>query len=410
MSTDSAQVAPGGVGLASSPASAAAPARSKRPLVLLLIGALAGGGGLAWYVTHRGLEGTDNAQVDADVIAVPARQGGIVAKVLFVENQQVKAGDLLAELDDAPPKAKLAQAEANLLAAEAAVDASEADTQVVETNAVGNKSVAEASLQTASTGAATTADQIREAEVQIQSAEVSLKQATSERDRARSLATQGALPQAQLDQAETGASLAASNLEGARARLATMRLSAAQARSRVVEASVRVKQSSDVATQVKLAQARVRSARAQVEIARASRDLAKLDLSYTRILAPHDGVVSKKTIAVGQSVAAGQAIVQLVTPQRWVTANFKETQMSHMRPGQPAHMEADAFPGLKIVGEVESVSGATGSRFTLLPPDNATGNFTKVVQRVPVRIKVQDSPGVVLRPGMSLELTVDTRK
>jgi membrane fusion protein (multidrug efflux system) len=386
-------------------------ARSKRPLVLLLVGALAGGGGLAWYVTHRGLEGTDNAQIDADVVAVPARQGGGVAKVLFAENQQVKEGDLLAELDDAPPKAKLAQAEANLAAAEAAVDASEADTQVVETNAVGNKSVAEASLQTASTGAATTADQIREAEVQVQGAEVSLKQAISERDRARSLATQGAVAQAQLDQVETAASLATSNLEGARARLATMRLSAAQARSRVVEASVRVKQSSDVATQVKLAQARVRSAKAQVEIARASRDLARLDLSYTKIVAPHDGVVSKKTIAVGQAVGAGQTIVQLVTPGRWVTANFKETQVSHMRVGQPVHLEADAYPGVAITGEVESFSGATGSRFTLLPPDNATGNFTKVIQRMPVRIKLQDPPaGVVLRPGMSLELTVDTRK
>jgi membrane fusion protein (multidrug efflux system) len=344
------------------------------------------------------------------VIAVPARQGGVVARVLFTENQQVKAGELLAELDDEPLKARLAQAEANLAAAEAAVEAAEADSQVVETNAVGNKSVAEASLQTASTGAATTADQIREAEVQVQAAEVSLKQAASDRDRARSLASQGAMAQAQLDQAETAASLAGSGLEGARARLATMRLSAAQARSRVVEASVRVKQSSDVATQIKLAQARARSARAQVEIAKASRDLARLDLSYTKILAPHDGVVSKKSIAAGQAVAPGQTIVQLVTPQRWVTANFKETQVARMRPGQPVHLVADAFPGLTLTGEVESFSGATGSRFTLLPPDNATGNFTKVVQRVPVRIRVQEVPGVALRPGMSLELTVDTRK
>jgi membrane fusion protein (multidrug efflux system) len=147
-----------------------------------------------------------------------------------------------------------------------------------------------------------------------------------------------------------------------------------------------------------------------VATAKALRDLAALELSYTKILAPHDGVVSKKSIAEGQSVSAGQGIVQLVTPGVWVTANFKETQLEHMHVGQVATFSVDAFPSIKVKGEVESLSGATGSRFTLLPPDNATGNFTKVVQRLPVRVKVTSVPdGVVLRPGMSVELTVDTR-
>jgi membrane fusion protein (multidrug efflux system) len=143
---------------------------------------------------------------------------------------------------------------------------------------------------------------------------------------------------------------------------------------------------------------------------RAVRDLALLDVSYTHILAPHDGAVSRKTVNEGQSVGAGQPVVQLVTPEIWVTANFKETQVGRMRVGQPAHFSVDAFPGVELEGDVQSLSGATGARFSLLPPDNATGNFTKVVQRVPVRVHVRDVPaGVTLRAGMSVDLTVDTR-
>ena len=136
-----------------------------------------------------------------------------------------------------------------------------------------------------------------------------------------------------------------------------------------------------------------------------------LDLSYTRIFAPSDGVLSKKSINVGQMLSSGQSIVQLVTDKLWVTGNFKETQVAPMRVGQPASIEVDAFSGSSIVGEVESFSGATGAKFTLLPPDNATGNFTKVVQRVPVRVRLHELPaGITLRPGMSVDLTVDTRK
>ena len=139
--------------------------------------------------------------------------------------------------------------------------------------------------------------------------------------------------------------------------------------------------------------------------------MAALDLSYAKIFAPSDGVVSKKSINVGQMLSPGQSIVQLVTDKLWVTGNFKETQVAQMRVGQPATVEVDAFSGTSLAGEVESFSGATGAKFTLLPPDNATGNFTKVVQRLPVRVRLHHiHEGVALRPGMSVELTVDTRK
>lgn len=389
------------------------PPRSKAPKIFGIVLTVAALGGTGWYLAHRGLESTDDAQIDADVVSVPARTAGLVVKVHFTDNQFVKAGDVLAELDPEPAKARLAQAEAALEAAKASADAADADTQTSDINARGNKSVAEASLQTASASATSTQQQIAEGEAAVQAAEVSMRQATLDRDRNKTLFEQGAISQAQFDQAQTSFDAASASLSAAKARLSTLRASVVSARSRIQEANARVQQTSDVDVIVKQSQARARAAHAQVETAKAARDLAALDLSYTTIVAPQDGIVSKRSIAVGQMVAASQPIVQLVPSNTlWVTGNFKETQISKMKPGQPAHFQIDAFPGFTIEGEVESFSAATGSKFTLLPPDNATGNFTKVVQRVPVRIKLKQAApaGLSLLPGMSVELTVDTRK
>jgi membrane fusion protein (multidrug efflux system) len=371
---------------------------------------LVGGAGL-WYITHRGLENTDNAQIDGEVVSVPARLGGVVAQVLFSENQRVKAGDLLATLDSAPTQARLAEAEANVLSALAQADAADATARVAETNAVGDKSVADASLITASVGAASSSDQIKEAAAQLESAQTSLAQAQVDHGRAQRLLDTGAISRAEFDRSDTQLKVAESAVDVARARLTSIKSSAVQAQSRVVEAQAKAKISNDVATQIALAHARAKAARAQVDTAKAARDLAALDLSYTQIFAPSEGTVSKKSINVGQMLAPGQSIVQLVTDKLWVTGNFKETQVAKMRVGQAAHIEVDAFSGTPLSGEVESLSGATGAKFTLLPPDNATGNFTKVVQRLPVRVRLRDLPaGVALRPGMSVDLTVDTRK
>jgi membrane fusion protein, multidrug efflux system len=389
----------------------AARPRSRKRVILLSI-VLAVGGGLGGYgYVQRGIEQTDDAQVDADLVAVPARTAGVIAQVHFRENQAVKAGTLLAELDAIPLKVALAQSEAALAAAQAAADGADAEAELAATQALGNQEVARAILATSSAGARASQDEIREGEAQVATAEAQQKQALLDLERAESLFSRGAFTKAQHDQAATAKQVADGALAVARARLSSLHLARAQSQSRVVEASAKLKVSDSVQTLIRQAKARAASAHAQVETARAARDMAALELSYTQILAPHDGIVSKKSINEGQAVGRGQTIVQLVPSERWVTANFKETQLARMKPGQTVKLTADAFPDAVLEGEVQSFSGATGARFSLLPPDNATGNFTKVVQRVPVRIRLHDLPaGVALRPGMSVEVSVDTNE
>jgi membrane fusion protein, multidrug efflux system len=384
--------------------------RSKKRAFLLVVGLgiAAATGGFAY--SQQGIEGTDDAQLDADVIAVPSRASGTIARVLFADNQEVKAGTLLAELDAAPLKVALAQAEAALSAAQAVADGADAEAELAATNALGNQQVARAILATNAAGARASEDEIRQGEAQVATAEAQRNQAAIDLARANALFERGAFTRAQHDQATTGKQVADSMLAASRARLSTLLLARAQSQSRVAEASAKVKVSDSVDTLIRQAKARAASAHAQVETARAARDMAALELSYAQTFAPRDGVVSKRSINEGQAVSRGQAIVQLVPKERWVTANFKETQLAHMLPGQSVEVVADAYPDVTLSGEVQSFSGATGARFTLLPPDNATGNFTKVVQRIPVRIRLNDVPeGLALRPGLSVEVRVDTR-
>lgn len=390
-------------------AQAARPKPRGKALGLLALLAAAGGG---YWFAHRGFESTDDAQIDADVVAVPARTGGAVVAVAFTDNQVVKAGDLLLELDAAPAKARLAQAEAELIAAMAAADAADATARLAESNAKGQKAVAEASLTGASVAVVATADQIAEAKASLTSMKATRDKTRLELERTKTLVQSGAIPGAQLESAQAAYDSAEAAVTQAEARVATIKTNTSQAQAKVVEASAKLGQVDTVDAQIAEAKARAAATRARIATATALRDLAQLELSYTTIRAPRAGVVSKRTVAVGQMVAAGQAIVSIVpTDAVWVTANFKETQLAKMRVGQPVTFTIDAYGGRELHGHVESFSGATGAKFALLPPDNATGNFTKVVQRVPVRIKIQDMVNdLVLRPGMSVELTVDTRK
>jgi membrane fusion protein, multidrug efflux system len=386
----------------------------RRVVMLSLLGAFLASGA-AWWIMHRGLEATDDAQLDADVVAVPSRASGTVTAVHFIDNQRVEAGALLVELDDAQVKAKLAEAEAEVLGARASADAAHATAELTERNASAGRTIARASLNGAAVAVTATSDQIVEATANLASANAQRNKAKLDLDRTKQLFSSDAIASAQMEAAQTTFDSAQAVVDQAEARIITLKSSTSQARARVSEASARLGQASEtLPSQVAEAKAKLASSEASVATAEAMRDLARLELSYTKIVAPHAGIVSKRSVAQGQLVSAGQSVVMLVPDARqhgavWVTGNFKETQLLHMRIGQPATLIVDAYRR-ELHGKVESFSGATGARFALLPPDNASGNFTKVVQRVPVRVKLDEVPGdLLLIPGLSVELTVDTR-
>lgn len=407
-----APAAPAGVedsAVTTAPAPVPAPQRKgKRSLVwVAVVAVLLGVGG--YMYSQRAIESTDDAQVDADVLSVPARLNGTVRAVHFEENQRVQAGQLLAELDDAPARARVAQAQANLAAARAAAHAAELQAELAQTNAKSGLAVATAGLKSSTVSAQSSQAQIAEAEARVQSAKAKLAEADLNVTRTEALFQRGAAAGSLLDQQRTAQEVARTELTRAQATLASMKLAREQAQSRIAEAQAKWSQSNQVDALVNEAQARAEQAQAAVETAQAQLQLAELDLSYTKIVAPMAGTVSKKSVNVGQNVSVGQGIVQLVPDAYWVTANFKETQLSNMRVGQPVTISVDAYPGHTLTGHVESFSAATGSRFALLPPDNASGNFTKVVQRVSTRIHLDRVPdGLQLRPGMSVEAEVDT--
>jgi membrane fusion protein (multidrug efflux system) len=314
---------------------------------------------IAWAVVRwrHGLTHirTDNAQVEGHVVPVLARVNGYVLAVGVGENQQVAAGDTLVRLDDREAVQRLAQAEADLQAA------------LSSQGQRGRVGQAEA--------------QIAAARAAVDQAEANAKRTRQDADRIRRLAARGIVSSSSLDAAVSAQDAAAAALEAAR-------------------------------KQVLAAEAAWSGAGSRVTAARAGVERARLDLSYTALVAPRGGVVSRKVVEVGQYVMAGQGLMAVVPlDEVWVVANLKETEIREVGPGDRAEIEVDAYPGRRFRGHVESLSPATGARFSLLPPDNATGNFTKVVQRIPVRIRI-DGPfdgAHPLRPGMSVTATVITK-
>jgi len=345
---------------------------TKKRIVLLVVG-LALLAGLVWGVKQwlygRSHESTDNAQVDGHLVPVLSKVSGYVTRVNVAENDRVRADSVLVTIDEREYAVRLAQADADLAAARAAAGGGGVEGQAQA--AVANASGQQAAL-TANTAAA----------------RANLVKAENDLRRMRELVANQVVSRQQLDAAQAAA-------DAARAQLTAAQNNAGAAGAGVANA-----------------QAGVRLAQARLASMQAARDNAQLQLSYTKITAPVGGIISRKQVEVGQLVQAGQPMLTVVSDTGvWITANFKETQLVDIKVGQPVELEVDAYGGCTAAGKVESLSAATGAKFALLPPDNATGNFTKVVQRVPVRVAVEKGCGAdkPLRPGMSVVAHVDVK-
>jgi membrane fusion protein (multidrug efflux system) len=353
-------------------AQAAPSSNGKRNRVLPILGVLALAGviwaGKTWAY-NRTHENTEDAQVDGSIVPVLAKVGGFVKAVSVVENQQVKTGDPIVRIDDAEYAARRAQAEADLAAATFVAGGRGIDGQ------------AEAQVRSAQS-------QRLVIDAQIQAARAAQQKASADLARARELSAKQIISKQQFDASQATDEQATANLAALE------------------------RQANMASAQLANAEAGTNLARARVAGARAARDNAALQLSYTKVSAPLPGTVSRKQVEVGQLIQPGQPLLTLVADTLvWITANFKETQLADIRVGQAVEVDVDSYPGCVAKGRVQSVSAATGARFALLPPDNSTGNFTKVVQRVPVRIEVTKGCGAErpLRPGMSVTAHVAIR-
>ncbi|HEY3817771.1 MAG TPA: HlyD family secretion protein [Polyangiaceae bacterium] len=391
----------------------AAPAKKNKARPYLILGALVGlalaiYGGITWY--SRGKENTDDAQVDADIVTVSTRVSGPVLKVYVHSNQQVTKGQPLVDIDPADYAARAKQAEAELAAAQAQARAADAQVGIVEATSKGGLSVARAQLSGSATSVAGADADVAAAQAALARSQAQADQADTDLARAESLLKDQAIPRAQVDTARSNAQAAHAAVAQAQAQIAAAKDMKRTAQTRIAESAARVEQSAPVDAQLASARAQADLAHAREQSAEAALALAKLQLSYTHITAPTDGMLSRLAVQEGQLVQAGQQVISVVPNTTYVTANFKETQVGQMRVGQRAEIKVDAYPGRTFEGKVNSTSPGTGARFSLLPPDNASGNFVKVVQRVPVTITWVNVPAdVKLSAGMSTDVTVITR-
>jgi len=348
-----------------------APVRRRVPIPLIVVGLIAIAAavfGIPRYRFARTHVTTDNAQVDGHITPISPKVQAFVARVLVEDNQKVKAGDTLLVLDERDLQVRVAEAEADLRTAQAQAGSDR------------RGGAASAALSAARSNAGG-------AESAIAAAEAAVRKTSADLTRYRTLAAQKVISAQQLDQAQWAYDNARASLDAA------------------------TKQAAAGSSMVQGAEADLTAAAARMSAARSALETARLQLGYTVITAPARGIVAKRAVEVGVLVQPGQQVMSLVPDSGlWVTANLKETQVERVRAGARVDIEVDAYPGVVFHGTVESLSPATGARFALLPPDNATGNFTKVVQRVPVRIQVDpgQNPEQPLRPGMSASVTITT--
>jgi membrane fusion protein (multidrug efflux system) len=392
------------------PAVATEPPKNKRrPFVIvgIIVGVMLLG--IAGYmILTAGEEGTDDASVMADMVPVGTRVSGQIVKVHVKENQLVHKGDVIAEIDPADYTAHVKQAEADLASQQAQAAAADAQVSVTEAGSKGGLSSAKAALAGSTVSVGSAEAQLQAARASLLRSQADARKAELDLSRAKELKAANAVPQERVDNAQAAYDSAVAAEAQAKAQVSMATESRRAAEEHVGEMRGRLSQSSPIEAQMATSRANADLAHARVKSAEAQLELARLQLGYTAVKAPADGVASKLTVHEGQLVAVGSPVIELVPTDTYVIANFKETQLGKMKPGQRVDLKIDAYPGKKLQGTVESLSGGTGSSFSLLPADNASGNFVKVVQRVPVRIAWTKVPDVPLRAGLSVDVTVHT--
>jgi membrane fusion protein (multidrug efflux system) len=390
---------------------------------VLLLAAI--GVGVWWWMT-QGRESTDDAQVDAHVIPMASRVGGTVVKVPVEDNQVVEAGAVLVEIDPRDYQVAVDKARAELADAEAAAITAQSNVPITSTTATSNVGSAQSGVEQARSGAEAAAREVDVSRARLIASQARLREAEANAtrtardvERLRGLLAKDEVSQQQFDAAVSASDSAKAAADTMRAQITEAEAGIRMAESRQIQATAGEQQARSALQgtqtapeQVTAMRARASSAQAHVEQAKATLAQAELNLAYTVVKAPVKGIVSKKSVNPGQVVQTGQPTMALVQiDDLWITANFKETQLEKMRAGQRVTVDVDATGGKDLTGHVDSIAAATGARFSLLPPENATGNFVKVVQRVPVKIVLEPNqdPEHLLRPGMSVTPTVYTK-
>jgi len=385
--------------------------KGKMKLVVLACAVLALAAGIGYYLYSRAFESTDNAFIDGSVVQISPRVPGQILHVYVQDNQHVNKGDLIAEIEPDDYQTQLAQAAAGLKT----TTAHEAGAQTgMDLTSV----VSEAVLVQATAGLGASHDQVSvlrarvtQDEAAMRAAEAEARRASDDALRYKALHERDEVSRQLLDRAETAARASAANLDAARQEVAAASAQLELVEKQVQQAKGKLQEAQSAPMQVRVRESDLKSASSQKEQQGAAVRQAELNLSYTKIFAPESGYITKKSVEPGNFVQPGQVLMALVSDRLWVTANFKETQLERMRAGQPVTIKVDAYPQLKLHGHIDSIQSGSGARFSLLPPENATGNYVKVVQRVPVKILVDDAPAPEFRlgPGLSVIPEVKVR-
>jgi membrane fusion protein (multidrug efflux system) len=377
----------------------------RRPagIILLVVVVLAGIAALTYWLYARQWEETDDAFIDGNIMPVGTKVAGVIQTIHVNDNQVVNAGDVLAEIDARDLEAKLEQAKATLESARAEAEAARANVNLIRANTAAMLTQGQAGVELAIAGVDTAQSQVASAEADVASAQAEATRRAADEKRYASLDAR-AVAQTQLDASRAADDSAQAQLLAAHKRVATATAGVSEAKAKVANAQGVLAAAQTGEQQVAATEAKARFAQAQVGLAQAQLDAATLDLSYTIIKAPVSGRVTRKNIQPGQYLEVGQTLLAVVPQDFWITANFKETQLAHMRVGQAVEIHVDTFPERTFHGRIESFQAGTGARFSLLPAENATGNYVKVVQRVPVKIIFEkgDQAGDLVGLGMSV--------